>query len=201
MTDQSRQRRMHPELTRTRTELRFPPEGPLRIVAVADTHSEAHERAHDLIARLAPHAILHAGDIGDLTVLDGLADIAPMFAVRGNIDERVPSLPDVLCLDVVAEPAGAARLSILLFHIALAGPRIRADAARLVREERANLLVCGHSHVPFIGIDRGMAVLNPGSIGPRRYPLPIVFGVIDVPVSGIVHMHHVSCETGARWMP
>jgi uncharacterized protein len=124
---------------------------------VADTHSEPHERAHGLIAALRPHAILHAGDIGDLSILDGLAAIAPVFAVRGNIDERVSDVPDVL--------------------------------------------VCGHSHLPFIGIDRGIAVFNPGSIGPRRYPLPIVFGVIEVPPIGTVRMHHVSCESGARWMP
>jgi putative phosphoesterase len=190
-------------LVRKRAELDFPREGPLRIVAVADTHSRPHPRAHELIRARAPHAIVHAGDIGDLEVLDALADIAPVFAVRGNIDEHAPGLPDVLVLDARAE--GATRLAVLLFHIALAGPRVRADAARLFRAENASLLVCGHSHVPFIGIDRGIAVMNPGSIGPRRFSLPIVFGVIDVardvPRAGSVRMHHVSAETGERWMP
>jgi len=186
-------------LTRDRAEVDFASHDALRIVAVADTHSRPHARAHELIRGLAPHAILHAGDIGDLDVLDGLADIAPVFAVRGNIDGRAPGPPDVLTVDLKAD--GKAQLTILVFHIALAGPRVRADAAKLVRELGAGLLVCGHSHVPFIGVDRGIAVLNPGSIGPRRFSLPIVFGVIDVPRAGSVRLHHVSCETGERWLP
>lgn len=187
------------EYSRKRAELRVRGDEPLRIVAVADTHGQPHERAHGLIAALAPHAVLHAGDIGDLGVLDGLAGIAPLFVVRGNIDENARDLPDALTLDVVAD--SATRLSLLLVHVGVFGARIRADAAKLAREERARLVVCGHSHVPFIGVDRGLVVFNPGSIGPRRFPLPIVFGVIEVPVSGSVRMHHVSCETGARWSP
>ena len=62
-------------------------------------------------------------------------------------------------------------------------------------------MVCGHSHVPFIGIDKGLGVFNPGSMGPRRFALPIVFGVIDVPVQGSMRLRHVSCETGQTWMP
>jgi hypothetical protein len=189
------QRAVAAKLQRRRTELRVPADGPLRIVAVADTHGRPHERAHGLIAALAPHAILHAGDIGDLAVLDGLAAIAPLLAVRGNIDAHARDLPDALTVDIPG------RLALLLLHIAVAGPRIRADAARLARAERADLIVCGHSHVPFIGIDRGIAVFNPGSIGPRRFALPIVFGVIEVPAVGNIDMHHVSCETGARWSP
>ena len=46
----------------------------------------------------------------------------------------------------------------------------------MAKAEKAALVVCGHSHVPFIGIDRGIYVFNPGSIGPRRFQLPIVLG-------------------------
>jgi hypothetical protein len=186
-------------LSRRRAELRVPADGPLRIVVVADTHGRPHERAHELIAALAPHAVLHAGDVGDLAVLDALADIAPLLAVRGNIDAHAPELPDALTIDIVDERA--VRLTMLLVHIAVAGPRLRADAARLARAERAGLVVCGHSHVPFIGVDRGLAIFNPGSIGPRRFALPIVFGVIEIPAGGSARLHHVSCETGARWTP
>ena len=165
---------------------------------MADTHGAPHERAHALIRDLAPHAILHAGDIGDLAVLDRLQAIAPLFAIRGNIDTRAPELPDALTLDVGA--GSGTLLSLLVLHIAVAGPRLRADAARLAREEGAGVVVCGHSHVPFIGMDRGLAVFNPGSIGPRRFKLPIVFGVMDLAPGGI-RMHHVDCETGERWVP
>jgi predicted phosphodiesterase len=106
---------------------------------------------------------------------------APVYAVRGNIDTDARDLPDVLVLALAAPAA----LRILLTHIAVYGPKLRAAVARMAKAEGAVLVVCGHSHVPFIGIDRGLTVLNPGSIGPRRFTLPVVLGTIDVtpPVS------------------
>ncbi len=169
-----------------------------KIVVVADTHSEPHPRAHELIAREAPDHILHAGDIGDLRVLDGLEEIAPVSAVRGNIDARTPGLADVRLVHVTS--GGRRLLEIVLLHIAVAGPRLRGEAAALAREAGASLVVCGHSHVPFVGSDRGLTIFNPGSIGPRRFHLPILFGVIDVTPERI-RLEHVSCETGERWLP
>ncbi|HEX3771994.1 MAG TPA: metallophosphoesterase family protein [Polyangiaceae bacterium] len=173
-------------------------DGSLHLAVVADTHSVPHASTAAHLRAMAPDAILHAGDIGDLGVIDRLAAIAPVFAVRGNIDERAPGLPDVLTLDVVA--GDAAVLRILLLHIAVAGPRLRADAHRLARARDASLVVCGHSHVPLITRDRGVAVFNPGSAGPRRFALPIVFGAIDVSPSG-VQLRHIDCATGQRWSP
>jgi putative phosphoesterase len=164
---------------------------------VADTHSQPH---HDTLVHLAafrPDAILHAGDIGELEVLDRLAAVAPVLAVRGNIDTRAQALPDILVLDLVGGERG---LRILLLHIGVNGPRLRADVAQLARSEGASLVVCGHSHVPFIGRDRDLTVFNPGSVGPRRFHLPIVFGTMDVTPAGI-RLGHVDCETGQRWMP
>ena len=85
-------------------------------------------------------------------------------------------------------------------NIAVYSPRLRADAVRIARTDDAGLVVCGHSHVPFIGRDQGIAVVNAGSIGPRRFQLPIVFAVVDIGRDGVT-MHHVSCETGLRWEP
>jgi putative phosphoesterase len=169
-----------------------------RLAVVADTHSEPHFAAHERLAALAPDAILHGGDIGDLRVLDRLAGIAPVVAVRGNIDTRAHAVPDVLTIDVVGSAAGMLR--ILLTHIAVAGPRLRADVGRLAREEQVSLVVCGHSHVPFIGRDRGIPMFNPGSVGPRRFSLPILFGTIDLGPEG-VRLAHWDCETGLRWSP
>ena len=169
-----------------------------KIVVVADTHSDPHPRTHELVAREKPDLVLHAGDIGDLRVVKDLEAIAPTWAVRGNIDVRLPNLPDLLTIDVMR--GGERLFGIMLFHIAVAGPRLRGDAAKLARAEGANIVVCGHSHVPFIGVDRGLTIFNPGSIGPRRFHLPIVFGVMDI-VEGRVSMKHVSCETGEDWMP
>jgi hypothetical protein len=147
---------------------------------------------------LSPDAILHAGDIGDLGVLDELERIAAVFAVRGNIDVRAPNLPDHLTLDVVA--GGALLLRILIMHIAVDGPRLRADAGRLARSRDVSLVVCGHSHVPLVARHRELSVFNPGSVGPRRFRLPIVFGTIDVSQTA-VHLTHYDCETGQRWRP
>jgi hypothetical protein len=68
--------------------LRLRGDGTLRLAAVADTHSRPHPAAAGYLTRLRPAATLHAGDIGDLAVLDGLAATAPVHAVRGNIDTR-----------------------------------------------------------------------------------------------------------------
>ena len=172
----------------------------LRLGVVADTHSQLHPRTLEHLRAIAPAAILHAGDIGDLAVLDELRAVAPVHAIRGNIDTRARDLPDVLVIDLVRGDPAERRLRILLVHIGVNGPRLRADVARLATNERADVVVCGHSHVPFIGRDRGLTVFNPGSAGPRRFHLPIVFGAMDVSPAGL-RLAHVNCETGGVWAP
>lgn len=172
--------------------------GRLRLAVVADTHSRPHARSREHITAAHPDYILHAGDIGDLQVLDELGELAPVLAIRGNIDVTAASVPDAMTLSLVSE--GRTLATLLLLHIAVYGPKLRADAARLARAEGAQLVVCGHSHVPFIGRDAGLAVFNPGSIGPRRFQLPIVFGVIELEGARI-RMYHVDCETGRIWEP
>jgi putative phosphoesterase len=173
-------------------------DGSMRIAVVADTHSAPHPGTTKHLSSMSPDAILHAGDVGDLAVLDELRDIAPLLAVRGNIDGRVPELPDVLIIEVTA--AETVLLRVLLLHIAVDGPRLRADAARLARARGASLVVCGHSHVPLVARDGDLAIFNPGSAGPRRFALPIVFGAIDVSRAA-VRLAHFECATGAPWLP
>jgi putative phosphoesterase len=169
------------------------PGGAGRIAVVADTHSKPHPEAVRLLGEQQPVAILHAGDIGDrATALEPLRAVAPLHAIRGNIDDKV--LPDTLVLDVTDA------LKLYLVHIGQAGVRLRADVARAARAAGAKLVVCGHSHVPFVGVEGNLTVFNPGSIGPRRFALPIVFGIIDVSPAG-VRFAHISCETGKRWLP
>lgn len=178
----------------------------MRLVVVADTHGRPHPESARHIAAEKPHRILHAGDIGDLSVLDDLDRIAPVIAVRGNIDVRARWVPDAITLDVV--DAQRLVLRTLIVHIGVNGTKLRREVAELARSENASLVVCGHSHVPFIGMDNGIAVFNPGSLGPRRFQLPIVFGVIEIdrdserkPERPRVRLHHVDCETGATWTP
>ena len=177
------------------------PEGALWLAVVAATPPQPHPRAAEYLAARAPDAILHAGDIGDLEVLDRLSSIAPVLAIRGNIDVHAPDLPDVLTLDLVRSAEDPQPLlRILLVHIGVHGPKLRAEVAATARAQGAQAVVCGHSHVPFLGRDRGLTVFNPGSIGPRRFHLPIVFGTIDVTSAGL-RLAHVDCETGAPWTP
>ena len=180
------------------TSVSMRPDGSLTLVVVADTHSKPHPAAAQWITQLAPDAILHAGDIGDLGVLDQLGTLGRVIAVRGNIDERAHHVPDAISIELCHADTSA--LTLLLMHIAVAGPRIRADAAALAEDAGAKLIVCGHSHVPFIGRDRGLTVFNPGSAGPRRMHLPIVFGVLEIAHAKLA-LRHVDCETGRDWSP
>jgi len=182
----------------TKTALHAHADGHYRFAVVADTHSKPHPATEQRLRELAPDAILHGGDIGELEVLPRLAEVAPVYAVRGNIDVHARTIPDAMTLEVFA--GNSMRLRILLTHIAVYGPKLRAEVARRAANERVGLVVCGHSHVPFIGRDRGIGIFNPGSIGPRRFSLPILLGCIDLSATG-VRMRHIDCETGADWLP
>ena len=185
------------KLTHRRQTLEIPNAG-ARLVLVADTHSAPHPESATHIAAQNPTHILHAGDIGDLSVLDQLAKLANLTAVRGNIDIHARELPDAITIDV--RDIDGPLVTLLLVHIAVYGPKLRGEIAKLAHETGASIVVCGHSHVPFIGRDKGIVIVNPGSIGPRRFQLPILFAAMDISRQRI-SMHHISCETGQRWEP
>jgi putative phosphoesterase len=181
-----------------RTQLTVRPGGSFRFAVVADTHSKPHPATVERLAELAPDAILHAGDIGELSVLAELGKVAPVLAVRGNID-AVSDVPELRCIELMN--GDALKLRILLVHIAVySGTKLRAEVARAAAKERASLVVCGHSHVPFIGRDKGLSIFNPGSIGPRRFQLPIMLGAIEVEGES-ARLRHIDCETGQTWAP
>ena len=180
------------------TTLSIPKTGVLRLVVVSDTHSKPHPNAYSLIEGLRPDAILHGVDIGRLEILDELAELGKLIAVRGNIDPRNQGLAD--SVSILLKDDDTVRLSILLTHIALYGPKLRSDVVRLAKTCQAQLVVCGHSHIPYIGRDQGVSIFNPGSIGPRRKYLPIVFGTVELSSTG-VRLKHINCETGEVWSP
>ncbi len=185
------------KLTHRRQTIELPKTGG-RLVLVADTHSAPHPDSAKHITAQHPTHILHAGDIGDLGVLDQLATLSAVTAVRGNIDIHARDLPDAITIQL--RDLDGPLVTLLLVHIAVYGPKLRAEIAKLANAEGASIVVCGHSHVPFMGRDKGVVIINPGSIGPRRFQLPIVFATMDVNRERI-SMQHVNCETGERWMP
>lgn len=173
---------------------------PARIVVVADTHGSLHPKAAPLIYDLAPSAIIHAGDVGVLEILDELGQIAPTIAVRGNIDPRSSGLFDIVTVELVLDGGDGPGMTILLIHEGIARARLRAQVRRMAFERDAQLVICGHSHIPWIGRDGEVAVLNPGSAGPRRFTLPITFAVVEITSEG-ASLFHIDCEAGTRWDP
>jgi putative phosphoesterase len=181
----------------SRERLELPTRG-LRVAVVADTHSQPHRKALPFIAAQDPDCILHAGDIGELHVLDDLAEIAPLISVRGNIDDRGSGLPDFVTIDIMTGDDIRSRW--LLTHIAVRGPKLKGPVRKIARADDVQLVVCGHSHVPLIVRDGKIGVFNPGSIGPRRFTLPITYGMIELSERGL-RLQHFSCETGELWRP
>ncbi len=136
---------------------------PRKIIGlISDTHGLLRPEALGLLR--GSDAIVHAGDIGHPGILAELALLAPVTAVRGNVDTPAwcRSLPETDRLD-----AGDATWLYVLHDIA----KLDADAASGVRA-----VICGHSHKPRIWWKDGVLMVNPGSAGPRRFSLPISVG-------------------------
>ncbi len=133
---------------------------------ISDTHGLVRPEALDALRSC--ELILHAGDVGSPEVLDELEQIAPVRAVRGNVDRGAWAVG--LPLRDVVEVGGA---MIYLMH----------DIADLdldpVAAEFA-VVVTGHSHKPGAERRRGVLYLNPGSAGPRRFTLPIALARLRI---------------------
>ena len=165
-------------------EVELPDQDEVSIVVVADTHSRPHQNGLAQIESKAPFRIIHGGDIGQLSVLDQLEQIAPVIAVRGNIDPMDVGLPAIQVIKWTRN--GDVCSTWLLTHIAVRGPKLYPEIKDAAQHHGAQLIICGHSHVPFIGRDHDLAIFNPGSIGPRRFSLPITFGTIRMSSDGSI---------------
>jgi len=133
---------------------------------VSDTHGLL--RAEALEALHGVSLILHAGDVGNVGVLEGLRAIAPVTAVRGNVDREAWAgmLPQSEVVEVES-------LSIYMLHI-LAELDMKPEAAGF------RVVVYGHNHVPKSEVKNGVLYFNPGSAGPRRFKLPVTVGRLVV---------------------
>ena len=171
---------------------------PARIAVVSDSHSSMHRNTLPLLTEMAPDWILHAGDIGRLDVLSELETVAPTVAVRGNIDMPSADIHDDVMLSLTVNEQVVSRW--LLTHIAVRGPRMLKPVLSFAKSNRISLVLCGHSHVPFLSQQDGVTVFNPGSVGPRRFNLPIVFGLITATEHALTCQHY-DCESGEIWRP
>ncbi|HJQ97679.1 MAG TPA: metallophosphoesterase family protein [Candidatus Polarisedimenticolaceae bacterium] len=147
---------------------------------VSDTHGRMH---HGTLSALAGvERILHAGDVGDPAILHVLSTVAPVTAVRGNVDHG--ELARVLPETEVVELDG---VSIYVLH----------DRAALDLDPVAagfGVVVSGHTHKSRIERYRDVLYLNPGSCGPRRFRLPITIAKLSVE-RGDTHAEIVTLET------
>ncbi|RJR41542.1 MAG: metallophosphoesterase [Desulfobacteraceae bacterium] len=143
-----------------------------RIGIISDTHGLLRPSVMDALCGVS--MILHAGDVGSRPVLTELRRIAPLVAVRGNVD-RGPWTRRLKMREYV-EIAGTA--CYLLHDIADLDLDPAAAGIRLV--------VYGHSHRPRLFEKKGVMYLNPGSVGPRRFKLPISMAYLMLGDDGVV---------------
>jgi putative phosphoesterase len=133
---------------------------------ISDTHGLLRDSA--LRALQKTGVIIHAGDVGDPKILEALERLAPVTAVRGNVDtsEWATKLPATALLK-----AGAATIYVL-HDVNELKPNFRPSEVSIV--------VSGHSHKPGQATRGGILYINPGSAGPGRFKLPITVARLDL---------------------
>ena len=143
----------------------------MNIGVISDTHSLVRPEA--LAALEGCELIIHAGDIGSPNVLDALRVIAPVVAVRGNIDKGpwAEELPDT---DVIRADGALIYVLHNLNEIDL-----NPAAAQM------HAVIAGHSHEPSVATKAGVLYVNPGSAGPRRFKLPVAVARMNVTGSNV----------------
>ncbi len=143
----------------------------MRLGIIADTHGLLRPEVREVFARV--DRILHAGDVGDASILDELALLAPVTAVYGNTDGWTlrRHLPRVAELD----------LDNFRFAVTHGDQFASPDPEALKRAfPHADVVVYGHTHRPLIrDLPDFSLVLNPGSAGPRRFDLPVTVAIME----------------------
>jgi uncharacterized protein len=147
---------------------------------ISDTHGLLRPEAVDALR--GSDRILHAGDIGASEILEMLAKIAPVTAVRGNVDTK--SWARALAETEVVEAGG---VSVYILHN-LGQLDLKPEAAGF------RVVVYGHSHHPKIEEKNGVLYFNPGSAGPRRFSLPVSVGRLTI-AAGKVRAELVELKT------
>ena len=138
----------------------------MHIGLISDTHGLLRPEAVAALQGCAQ--IIHAGDIGKPQVLDGLRAIAPLEAIRGNIDtaDWAQVLPERLDL----------RIEGLTLHVLHDLKQLDIDPLAA----GVDVVIAGHSHKPKVERRDGVLYVNPGSAGPRRFSLPISLALLEL---------------------
>jgi hypothetical protein len=133
---------------------------------ISDTHGLL--RAEALTALQGCQAIIHAGDVGDPAILDQLKAIAPVMAIRGNVDSD-PWARTLPATEVV-------RIENILIYVLHNLSQLDLNP----RVAGFHIVVSGHSHKPDSSWYEGVLYINPGSAGPRRFSLPVTVARLNL---------------------
>lgn len=145
----------------------------MRVALVSDTHGLSNPLLPGLFRSCS--AVLHAGDIVSGPLLETLAGVAPVTAVRGNNDHdpRLRVLPETVVI-----PLGSLRAFLVHDLGAFGSPTARLRTA--LAREKPDIVVHGHSHRPGAVLLEGRLYVNPGSAGPRRFTLPRTAAILTI---------------------
>jgi len=148
----------------------------VRIGIISDTHGLLRPEAEQCLAGVAH--IIHAGDIGRPEIIAQLGRIAPVIAIKGNVDTgkwavRYPATRTV-------------KLGGRSIHVLHDVHDLKLDPS----SRGIDVIISGHSHRPRVETVEGVLYLNPGSAGPRRFSLPITLATLEVTGGGMRAVIH-----------
>ena len=142
----------------------------MKIGVISDTHGLLRPEVAPALA--GAERILHLGDVGRPSVLQALEQIAPVTAIRGNVDREGPcsELPETEVV-LIADRYVYMLHDLKTLHLDPAAGKFAA-------------VLFGHTHVPNFYRRKGVLYFNPGSCGPRRFELPVTIGLLKIDEGG-----------------
>ena len=155
----------------------------MKLGIVSDTHGLLRPEVAPALKGV--DRILHLGDVGKISILDELAKIAPVTAIRGNVDSDGPCAKLAETEVVLVEGVYLYMVhDVKALHLDPAAAKFAA-------------VLSGHTHVPNFSTKKGVLYFNPGSCGPRRFELPVTIGLLTVSAQGelkpeVVHLRLTS---------
>ena len=148
----------------------------MKIGVISDTHGLLRPEAEQRLAGVAH--IIHAGDIGRPEIITSLSRVAPVIAIKGNVDtaDWAARYPDTRTVKL------GGRVIYVLHDV----NELKLDPV----SSGIDVVISGHSHRPDIETVDGVLYVNPGSAGPRRFSLPITLAILELTESGIWPVIH-----------
>ncbi len=159
----------------------------MRLGIVSDTHGLFRPEVAPALKGV--DRILHLGDVGKASVLQALEKIAPVTAIRGNVDREgaCAKLPETDVV-LIENPPGPGLYLYMLHDL----KTLHLDPAAA----KFAAVLHGHTHVPNFYTKKGVLYFNPGSCGPRRFELPVTVGLLTVSADGRMEVKIVPLSVG-----